>query len=346
MTPVSGSSRIAALREAERSLSMVTTLGSGSQTFEVVEGWPKLPAGFELADCFGGVVDSKNRVYLATRGAHPVVVLDLEGNLLSTWGEGLLKAPHGIAIAPDDSIYCTDLVDNVIRKLTPEGQLLQTIGGPADRFGGAPFNLPSHLAVSPVSGDLFITDGYGNSRVHRYSPDGKLLHSWGEAGTGPGQFVVPHNIVIDEDEKLYVADRENHRVQVFTAAGEHLATWPGIWRAAGVALDPDGNVVVSEMPPPVYILDAPGLGHAVSIYTKEGKLQARFGDPTPGLEPGMFSAPHSLTIDSHGDIYVCEMPDSNMGEEWNQEAARTGGPGPLRSVVKLAKKAVARWDAR
>ncbi len=317
---------------------MTTTLGSGSLTFEVVAGWPKLPDDFVLGDCFGGVVDSKDRVYLSTRGPHPVVVLDREGNLLDTWGEGLLKMPHGIAVAPDDSIYCTDLEDGVVRKLTREGELLQTIGGESGRFSGTPFNRPSHLAVSPASGDLFVTDGYGNSVVHRYSPEGKLKYSWGEAGTGPGQFVVPHNVVIDKDENIYVADRENHRVQVFTANGEHLATWPGIWRAAGLAMDAEENVIVAEMPPHVYILDAPGVGHAISIYTKGGELLTRFGDASPGEEPGKFTAPHALTIDSRGDIYVCEMPASNMGDEWNEEAARIRGAGAVRSVVKLARK--------
>lgn len=317
---------------------MTMILGTGDHTFELVANWPKLPSGFELGDCFGGVVDSKDRIYLSNRGPHPVVVLDTEGNLLSTWGEGLLKMPHGIAVGPDDSIYCTDLEDGVVRKLTPEGKLLQTIGDESDRFSGKPFNRPSHLAVSPVSGDLFITDGYGNSRVHRYSPEGELKYSWGEAGTGKGEFVVPHNIVIDKEENIYVADRENHRVQVFSSDGQHLDTWPGIWRAAGLVMDKDENVIVAEMPPPVYIIDAPGVGHAISVYTKHGVLKTRFGDPVPGEDPGKFTAPHALAIDSRGDLYVCEMPGSNMGEEWNNEAAEKRGNGSPRSVLKLSRK--------
>ena len=199
---------------------MTTIIGDGNLTYEVLENWAKLPEGFLLDDCAGAVIDSKNRIYLYTRGEHPVVVLDRDGNFITSWGEGVFGGTHGIAIAPDDAIYCTDVRHHVVRKFTPDGELLQTIGSPSGRFSGRPFNRPAHLAISPVSGDLFIADGYGNANIHRFSPDGKLIYSWGEAGTGEGQFVVPHNIIIDQDENIYVADRENHRVQVFTAKGK------------------------------------------------------------------------------------------------------------------------------
>ncbi len=317
---------------------MSAIMGGGDLTYQVVEGWPKLPEGVLLDDCAGAVVDSKGRVYVYTRGEHPVVAFDREGSYQTSWGHGVFGGTHGIAIGPDDSIYCTDTQHHVIRKFTPEGKLLQTIGGPADRFSGQPFNRPAHLAVSPVSGDLFVADGYGNARIHRFSPDGRLLYSWGEAGTGRGQFVVPHNIVVDEDENVFVADRENHRVQVFTAKGEFLAAWPGIWRAAGLDMDRAGNVYVAEMPPPLYLLDAPNVGHAVSVYDKQGNLQTRFGAPTPGQGPGSFSAPHGIAVDSHGDLYVCEMPRFNMGSEWMEEAQRSRGSGEVRRIVKLARQ--------
>ena len=129
-------------------------------------------------------------------------------------------------------------------------------------------------------------------------------------------------------------------MQVFTAKGEFLGQWPGIWRAAGLDMDADGNFYVAEMPPHVYILDAPSLGHSVSIYDKEGNLQTRFGDPTPGENPGQFTAPHGIAVDAHGDLYVCEMPNANMGPEWLQDAAAQHKPeqGPaLRTIVKLAR---------
>ena len=320
---------------------MATILGSGTLTYEVMESWAKLPDGFQLGDCAGAVVDSQDRIYLYTRGEHPVVVFDRNGNFLMSWGEGVFGATHGIAIGPDDSIYCTDVRQHVIKKFTPEGELLQTIGSPSDRFSGRPFNRPAHLAISPVSGDIFVADGYGNSRIHRFSPDGRLMYSWGEPGAGPGQFVIPHNIIIDNEENIYVADRENHRIQVFSAKGEFITIWPGVWRAAGLDLDNKGNIYVAEMPPPVYILDAPGVGHAIRIYDMKGNLLTRFGDPQPGEESGRFTAPHGIAVDSWGDIYVCEMPRANMGEEW-LEAAKNNRtsvqPREIRSVVKLVRK--------
>jgi DNA-binding beta-propeller fold protein YncE len=320
---------------------MVTIMGTGSLTYEVVENWPTLPQGFILGDVAGAVISSKNRVYLYTRGEHPVVVLDLDGNFITSWGEGVFGSTHGIAIGPDDSIYTTDTRHHVIRKFTPEGKLLQTIGSPSEQWSGQPFCRPTHLAISPVSGDLFVADGYANSRIHRFSPKGELMYSWGEPGASQGQFVAPHNIVVDEDENIYVADRENHRIQVFSAKGEFLALWPGIWRAAGLDMDKSGNVYVAEMPAPVYFLNAPNVGHAISIYDKSGNLQTRFGDPSPGETPGYFTAPHGIAVDLRGDLYVCEMPRANMGPEWMEEASKNRGgdlPPEVRTVVKLARK--------
>jgi DNA-binding beta-propeller fold protein YncE len=320
---------------------MGVTLGNGAFSYEIVEGWPKIPANMSLGDVAGAVVDSKDNIYLYTRGENPVVVFDREGNYKTTWGKGVFGGTHGIAIAPDDSIYCTDTRHHVIRNFTPEGKLLMTLGGPADRFSGVPFNRPAHLAVSPKSGDLFVADGYGNARVHRFSPEGKLMYSWGEPGTQPGQFVVPHNIVVDKDETVFVADRENHRVQVFDAKGKLQGVWDNIWRAAGLDMDDQGNVYVAEMPPPVYILDAPGVGHAVSVYDKKGKLKVRMGDRKIGEESGQFTAPHGIAVDSRGGLYVCEMPKNNMGAEWMDEATKNRKPGQakdVRTVVKLARK--------
>lgn len=320
---------------------MTTTLGKGDLTYEVVEGWAKLPDDVFLGDVAGAVVDSKGLIYAFTRGEHPVVVFDRDGNFQTSWGHGVFSSTHGIAIGPDDSIYTTDTQDHVVRKFTTEGELLQTIGSPAGLFSGDPLCRPCHLAISPVSGDLFVADGYGNSRVHRFSPEGKLIYSWGEAGAQEGQFVVPHNIVVDEDEKVFVADRENHRVQVFTAKGEFLALWPGIWRAAGLDMDSHGNVYVAEMPPPAYLMEAPNVGHAVRVYDKKGNLKTRFGDPLPGEESGKFTAPHGIAVDSYGDLYVCEMPDNNMGAAWMEAASANRKPGQgkeVRTLVKLARK--------
>ena len=168
-------------------------------------------------------MDKQDRVFCFTRGEHPVIVFDRDGKFLRSWGEGVVRRAHGITIDADDMVWLTDDLHHTVRKFTPEGKLLLTIGDPdkpAELQGGKPFNRPTHVAICPKSGYLFVSDGYGNSRVHKYAPDGKYVMSWGEPGTDPGQFNLPHNLVTDRDGLVYVADRENHRVQIFDGKGQ------------------------------------------------------------------------------------------------------------------------------
>src|SRR5207249_10861904 len=149
---------------------------------------------------------------------HPVIVFDREGKFLRSWGEGLIRRAHGVTVGPDGTYWLTDDLHHTIRQFTPEGKLLLTIGDPdtpSTLQGGKPFNRPTHVAFGPKTGDIYISDGYGNSRVHKYDPRGRHLLSWGEPGTDPGCFNLPHNIATDSEGLVYVADRENHRVQLF-----------------------------------------------------------------------------------------------------------------------------------
>src|ERR1700731_2201300 len=196
---------------------MAVQLGSGEYTFEVNENWAKVPDEITLGDCAAVGVDRQNRVYAFNRGEHPVAVFDAEGNLLRTWGEGVFHRPHGVHMGPDDTIFLTDDGVHTVRKCTLDGKVLMTLGirgEPKPFMSGEPFHRCTHTALSP-QGDLYVSDGYGNARIHKYTADGKLLMSWGGPGTDPGQFNIPHNICCDRDGWVYVADRENHRVQVF-----------------------------------------------------------------------------------------------------------------------------------
>ena len=144
--------------------------------------WGKLPDGWVLDDAAAVAVDSKDRVYVFNRGEHPMIVFDRDGRFLRSWGEGLFKRAHGLHIGPDDTLYCTDDGDHTVRQCTTEGKVLLEIGlpnKPAPYMSGLPFNRCTHTALSP-SGDIFVSDGYGNARVHKYSPNGKHLMSWGE----------------------------------------------------------------------------------------------------------------------------------------------------------------------
>src|SRR6202795_3891405 len=200
---------------------MPVILGSGEHRYRVVENWAKLPEGWNLTDVASVAVDSKDRIYVFNRGAHPMVVLDRDGSFITSWGEGLFNRAHGLHIDGDDNLYCTDDGDHTVRKCSTEGKVLLTIGipnKPAPFMSGEPFHRCTHTALSP-KGEIYVSDGYGNACVHKYTPDGKLLKTWGEPGTDPGQFNIVHNIATDADGWVYVADRENHRVQVLAGNG-------------------------------------------------------------------------------------------------------------------------------
>jgi DNA-binding beta-propeller fold protein YncE len=211
-----------------------------------------------------------------------------------------------------------------------------TLGVPgkaAPYQGGEPFNRCTHVAFSP-KGEIYVSDGYGNSRVHKYSPDGKLLLSWGESGSDPGQFNIVHNIVTDKDGWVYVADRENNRIQVFDGNGKYETQWNNMHRPCALYMDTakkDPICYVGELGPGLGVnKEAPNLGNRVDIYDKTGKRLARLGDIRAGEKPGQFIAPHGLAIDSHGDIYVGEVSWTIMGQHLKP-------PRELRSLQKLKK---------
>jgi NHL repeat len=196
----------------------MVTLGTGNYTYEVVENWAKLPDGWGFKEVAAVGVDANDNVYAFNRGAHPMMVFDRHGNFLRSWGEGLFPRAHGITASPDGTFFCTDDGDHTVRKCTLDGKVLFTLGmsgKPAPFMSGEPFNRCTHVAIDPRNGDFYVSDGYCNARVHKYSPDGKLLFSWGESGTDPGEFNIVHNIATDSAGWVYVADRENHRIQVF-----------------------------------------------------------------------------------------------------------------------------------
>ena len=310
-------------------------LGNGDFQYEALESWGKLPDGLRLVETPGVAVDSKDQVYALTRDKeHPVKVFDRDGNFLRSFGRGVFSdRTHGIFIGPDDNVYCADDGTETITKFTPTGELLMTLGTPgkpADRWSGEPFSRPTHAAVSPNTGAIFVSDGYGNSRVHKYTADGRHLLSWGEPGIDAGQFIRPHNIAVDAQERVYVADRECHRVQVFDADGGFITMWNNIHRPDGITIGPDGNLYIGELNGMPGVDDAPGLGHRVSILNAQGELLARLGDPVEGEGPGQFIAPHGMAVDSHGDIYVGEVSFTIRGRHWDP-------PREPRSLSKLRK---------
>lgn len=318
---------------------MTTILGSGQFRYEVIENWAKLPDGWIFKDVAAVAVDSKDRVYVFNRGEHPMIVFDRDGNFLRSWGEGVFNRAHGLHIGPDESLYCTDDGDHSVRKCTLEGKVLLTIGipgKPAPYMSGEPFHRCTHTALSP-KGDIYVSDGYGNSRIHHYSPDGKLLKSWGESGTGPGQFNIPHNLCCDPDGWIYVADRENHRVQVFDGNGKYEAEWHNLHRPCGMFMEAKRQPLcfIGEIGPTLPInRDVPNLGPRISIVDHKGNLVSRFGAEKAGYDrPDQFVAPHGMAVDSHGDLYVGEVSYAS----WTQIFPDREMPKGLNTLRKLAR---------
>ncbi len=297
--------------------------GRGKYTYELVDGWAKCPEGFSFFDVSGLSIDSQDRVYVLSRSAHPVMVFDREGNLLTSWGEGLFKMAHGMCLGPDGSVYCTDAGNHTVSKFTTEGKLLLVLGNkdqPSEtgymvqpdpdesvatiRRGGPPFNKPTGVAVSS-SGEIYVSDGYGNARVHKFSPDGTLLLSWGEPGDAPGQFRWPHAVWVDKRERVWVVDRRNDRIQIFNAKGEFLSQWTGLRYPTGIFIDSEETVYVSE------------LNRQVNMFTIDGKRLVRWGISrmvtSQGKETALFLSPHAVVVDSRGDLYVGEVSMSEFG---------------------------------
>src|SRR5258705_894298 len=318
---------------------MAIVVGTGDFKYRIIEDWAKLPDGWSFKEVGAVGVDNKDNVYVFNRGEHPVMVFDREGNFLRSWGEGKYPGAHGVHMGPDDSIYLTDDGGHFMRKCSLDGKVLLELGipgKPAPYMSGQPFHRCTHTALSP-KGEIYVSDGYGNARVHKYSPDGKLLLSWGEPGTDPGQFNIAHNIVTDPEGWVYVADRENHRVQVFDGNGKYETQWVNMHRPCGLdcCRGPRLQFIIGELGPGMSVnRDHPNLGPRLSFVDREGKLIARLGGKDgPGLEPGKFVAPHGLALDSRGDIYVGEVSYT----EWPRLFPEIPIAKGMRSLQKLQR---------
>lgn len=316
----------------ERTEQPAAIVGQGAFTYRACDRWQQLPDGWNLVEVAGVATDAAGNVFVFNRGEHPVIVFDRQGRFLRSWGEGKFTRPHGITIGPDDAVYCVDDADHTVRKYSSEGRLLLTLGTSGRRSdtgattvdyrtihqAGPPFNLPTNVAIAP-NGEMYVADGYGNARVHRFAPDGRLLASWGTPGSGAGEFHVPHGIAVDADGTVYVADRENSRVQRFTSAGTFIDQWTDVARPCEVFIDAHGNVCVAELgyragmfpgnePPP-----GNPTGGRTSVFDADGRLQARWGGGDNPCQAGDFFAPHDVWVDPFGDVYVGEVTMSAGG---------------------------------
>jgi DNA-binding beta-propeller fold protein YncE len=290
----------------------MTIVGSGSYRFERLDEWPKSGRYFSFNAPTDVAVNPDGEVYVLSRGdRHPVTMWSKEGDFIYCWGEGEFSPhPHGIYIAPSGTVWVVDRDFHVASEYTPGGERIRTLGRklePSPTWDGRfikskPFNMPTNLAIA-ANGDIFVSDGYGNHRVHKFNSEGDLLLSWGRQGTGPGEFALVHNIWVDKHQRVLVADDENHRIQLFDEDGVYLEEW-SMTNPSGLCISSD-IVYVGQLAP--YHEPALGSGWgAVSLWDLNGKqIGGWSGRDNPGKD--LMVSPHDVGVDEDGSVYVCEV---------------------------------------
>ena len=277
----------------------MATIKTDKYDYELVQGWGILPDGMTFGTVSSVAADSQNRVYVYQRKDPPIVVLDSDGNYLNSWGISAFNLPHGFCIV-DDVIYLTDREDSVCLKYTLDGKPLMVLGdrgvhsdtgceepGELVPRAAGPFNYPSEMYPSP-SGDLYVSDGYRNSRVHRFSAEGRYITSWGTPGKGgPGEFHLPHSLLIDEEGLVYVCDRENNRIQVFTPEGEFITMWTDMTRPNDISQSVDGDFYIAES-------TFEGSTPRITVRDKEGEI----------LSSWESRQAHGLWVDKQDSVYL------------------------------------------
>jgi DNA-binding beta-propeller fold protein YncE len=267
---------------------LITT--DGKRHYRVQRHWPILPDGMTVGQVSQLAVHPSGRLYAVQRDCPAVLVFSPDGTLEQCWEHPQLLSTdaggvHGIGIAPDGMVLITTFDSHQVLGFSPNGELLLELGQFNEPTWGAPFNHPTGVAVAP-NGDLFVTDGYGNARVHRFSAAGELILSWGEPGVGPGQFSCPHGVWIDSRGRVVVLDRDNHRIQVFDTQGTLLDIWLGFVKPMGIWSDGSGELFVSDQTP------------RICRVSEDGQIL--------GAMRGFTVYPHGIAGDRDGNLFVAE----------------------------------------
>jgi len=299
---------VAHLLAIEGRAGTVTFAGISDPSLVRVDGWPKpspeITRGMFLTSDVG--VDSRGFIYVARRCEQPLLRLKPDGSLDRVIGGTVFTTSvftdydhgpprplgekywlHGLCIDAQDNVWITDVGRHLVFKFSPDGELLLTLGvDGVPGADGAHFNQPTHVAVS-AKGEIFVTDGYGNARVAKFSPEGKFISSWGIRGIKPGEFHTPHTLVFDQAGLLYVSDRDNDRIQVFDQDGKLKAVWPNLRSVDGLTFGPDGC-----------LYGVAGLDMAIIRLSRDGRLLNVWRQPA-GLPYA-----HGIALDRAGNIYA------------------------------------------
>ena len=274
--------------------------------FHVVPDFFQIPKGMFMAEAVGVAINSKGRIFILNRGNHPLLEFNPDGSFVQSYGEGspLFRVPHSIRFDSQDNLWYVNAGDNLVVKFDANLRVEQALGRREEPWvymthgieraipPPANFYQPTDTVVGP-DGSTYVTDGYGNSRVVKFTKEGNLVKYWGDRGTGPGQFNTPHSIVMDRNSNLYVADRQNDRIQVFTTDGQFKEQW----RLPG----PAWSLCITPGPTQAIFVGSIGRVYKLNL---EGNIVGEFGKL--GRLPGWFDSIHALACPDEKTLYLAE----------------------------------------
>lgn len=270
-----------------------------AMNYKVDPGWPQMPPGWNFGETPGVAVDARGHVFVLHRGEHPIIEFTPDGKQVRSWGEGLFIRPHSIRIDPQGNIWTVDNDTHQVLKMDPSGRVRMVIGrrgvsGETEEN----FNRPTDVAFGP-NGEIYVSDGYVNSRVVKFSKEGRYVTAWGKKGKAPGEFNLPHAIAVDKQGRVYVGDRENRRLQIFDADGKFLKEWTNVGSPWGLDLRPDETLFIAD-----------GYNDRIVKADLNGKILGAFGNN--GRMAGELSYVHNLGLDNAGNIYAGEIKNQRV----------------------------------
>ncbi len=262
--------------------------------YRVIEGFFQLPPHVNFGEVSGVAVDENGHVFIFNRGPNPLMEFTGYGNFIRTIGDGLFEGAHGLRIDPEGNLWTTDVTTHLVLRFNAGGHVTMVLGRKG-RAGETEmlFNQPTDIGFGP-NGEIFVTDGYGNSRVVKFDRDGNFIQAWGKKGSNPGEFNLPHTIIVDPQGRVFVGDRDNMRIQIFDLDGNFITQWTHAGSPWGLDLTNDGILFMAD-----------GYANRVVKLDTTGKILGAFG--ASGKTAGRFAFAHGIAVGKNEELFIAEI---------------------------------------